>query len=194
MSAHPWVKGLTFTTDVTRSRRPVEKLIFGQTTHLEIAAEIWLCVAVHPGDLDVGQAGELLFGQVLPHGGEPLAVAAPGLVGKGGGVSVRADVENGRLESFDARAVTVPGSVEFDEGDAGGDLLLKVLLRQGQHFGLQRRRNVTDLIPSRRKSRAERFFRTSCSAFAAAGTSPSAAFSLGSCSSSSSSLAALAFS
>lgn len=59
-------------------------------THLEIVAEADLCVAVHLGDLDVGEARELLFGQVLPHGREVLAVAAPVFVGeKDGGAKVR---------------------------------------------------------------------------------------------------------
>lgn len=51
------------------------------------------------------------------------------------------------MESLDAKGVILPGSVEFNEGDAGGDGLVKVLFRQGQHFGLRRkRRNITDLI------------------------------------------------
>lgn len=60
-------------------------LLIWTNAHLEVRAEFGLCVAVHLGDLDVGEAGEVLVGQVVPDGGESLAVAAPAFQGKDGG-------------------------------------------------------------------------------------------------------------
>lgn len=48
-----------------------------RTTYGELVAERALHGAVHFGDFDVGEAGELLLGQVVPRRGQVLAVATP---------------------------------------------------------------------------------------------------------------------